>query len=292
MTAPQNVQILQLNQPSKPQAPSVGGRNQKDRRYMDTFWDIHRHPRRFPNGRPWCGPREIAANRDSVPVPHDGFVIPDLMQGEYVEDDGGQCDRAATLQAAWIAPWRPMAKYFVFNYPKKRISFAYAKFRLDEQQEMRKYFQAAAKLGSKLNIRVQEGVEPDFQIVADLGSAQSYINNLKIADAAMAGDPWLLGHIDEPNPALIDLLGFNQSGLRITSFEPVPKPDEAIVDRVLATPDDQMTQLIDMLRQQNELLMQQNNELKSRKAKGEQLRAGKTKKPSQAPQNPAEKPAA
>src|SRR5690242_17653399 len=142
MTAPTNQQILShlhqqpINQPSKPaQSGAVGGRNQKDRRYMDTFWDIHRSGR-FPNGRPWCGPREIAANRDSVPVPHDGFVIPDLMQGEYVEDEQGNIDRTATLRAAWQAPWKPLAKYFVFNYPKKRISFAYARFRMDEEQEM------------------------------------------------------------------------------------------------------------------------------------------------------------
>lgn len=294
MSQPINQQIQQpINQPSKPQTSGApGGRNQKDRRYMDTFWDVHRSAR-FPNGRPWCGPREIAANRDTTPVPHDGFVIPDLMQGEYVEDDNGFPDRAATLRAVWSAPWKPLSKYFVFHYPKKRIRFDYPKFRLDEEAEMRKYYQAAAKLGSKLNIRVQFGVEPDFQIVADLGSALSYIHNITIAEAAIAGDPWLLGHIDEPNMDLAEILGFTDRGLKVTSFEPVAKPDPVVVERVIAQPDDQMTQLIDMLREQNALLHQQVDALKQKRAeKGEQLRAGKKTKGPTATQAPAEQPAA
>lgn len=87
MTSPPvNQQVSQFPlTPSKPASPDASGdRNQKDRRYNDTFWDEYIHPTRFPRGRPWCGPREIAANRDMVPPPEDGFCIGDLMQGEYV----------------------------------------------------------------------------------------------------------------------------------------------------------------------------------------------------------------
>lgn len=236
MTGPQNLQIQPvLNTPSKPQSVgAVTGQNQKDRRYTDTFHDMHRNPRRFPIGRPWCGPRELAANRDSVPPPQDGFCVGDLMQGEYVEDEFGNCDRGATLAGAWNAPWVPVAKYFRFNYKMKRITFDYAKMRMEEAAQMKVYYKAAAKLGAKLNIRVQEGIEPDFQIVADIGSAMTYLNNMKLADAAMAGDPWLLGFIDEPNPVLAEILGFNAAGLQLTSYTPPPIATPA---QVLATPE-------------------------------------------------------
>jgi hypothetical protein len=166
------------------------------------------------------------------------------MQGEHVLDEFGQCDRQATLNAAWQAPWRPLSKFFKFNYQRQTISFDYQRMRDDEVKAMRLYYQAAARLGSKLNLRVVEGVEPDFQITTDLGSAIPYLNNIKIADAAMAGDPWLLGFIDEPNPGLAEILGYNSRGMAITSYEP-PSPAPVVTPaQVLAMPDEQMMQMI------------------------------------------------
>lgn len=227
---------IQLNIPSKPQVTGAAtGRNQKDRRYSDTFWDNHRSAR-FPRGRPWCGPREIAANTDLMH--EDGFCIPDLMQGEYVEDDYGNVDRGATLSATWTAPWVPLAKYFRFNYSRKTISFEYVKMRTEEQRSIDDYYQAAALMGAGLNIPVEYGVIPSFQITAKLGFPTKY---LKIAEAAMAGDPWLLGHIDEPNPELAAILGFNQRGMRVTSYTPPPIVTPA---QVLATPSADMMKML------------------------------------------------
>lgn len=281
MTAPVNMQVPQLNIPSKPIVEGVAsGRNQKDRRYMDTFRDNHRHPRRFPVGRPWCGPREIAANTELMH--EDGFVIPDLMQGEYVEDDAGHNDRAATFASVWTAPWRPLAKYFKFNYPRKTISFEYVRMRVDEQRSLDDYYQAAALLGAGLNVRVEYGVMPSFQITAKLGFPTKY---LKVAEAAIAGDPWLLGFIDEPNPELASILGFTDRGLRITSYEPEPI---AVItpQQVLATPQPELMALLEKLTAQ---VAELSAESAARKTKGGQMRAGKNKK---APQNPAERPAA
>lgn len=236
-----------LNIPSKPQVMGAArGNSQADRRYMDTFWDVHRS-RRFPRGRPWCGPREIAANRDTVNPP-DGFCIPDLMQGEYVYSDEAETvvDRGATLAAAWSAPWRPLAKYFRFNYKKKAISFDYAKMRLEEQQGMEVYYEAAAKLGANLNLRVEYGVEPPFQITAVVGSPKSYLHQIAIAEAAMAEDPWLLGHIDEPNPKLASILGYNGRGMRVLSFEPTTTP-AMTPQQVLSTPDQSLIATVERL---------------------------------------------
>lgn len=285
MTGPQNLQIHQpVNIPSKPQSSgAASGRNQKDRRYMDTFWDIHRSAR-FPKGRPWCGPREIAANRDLVPVPHDGFCIPDLMQGEYILDENDAPDRAATLNATWSAPWRPLAKYFRFNYGRKLISFEYLKMRADELASLDEYYHAAAILGAELNVGVEYGVTPKFQITAKLGYPTKF---LKIAEAAIAGDPWLLGHIDEPNPDLATLLGFNQRGMRMTSYIPEPAPIITPA-QVIATPPNELMALLEKLTAQVAMLSEESAQ---RKAKGQQLRDGKAKR-RQVPQNLAEKPAA
>ncbi len=238
MTAP-NLQVL--NVPSKPESDGAAkGRSQKDRRYFDTLWDVHKSAR-FPRGRPWCGPRELAANRDSSPPPADGFCG-GLMQGEYVQFEDGRTDRAACFASAWTAPWVPLEKYFVFNYQRKSISFRYQQIRQEHQQAMQVYYQAAAKLGSKLNLRVEYGVEPDFQIISDLGSPKQYLDMIALAEAAMANDPWLLGHIDEPNPGLAKILGFTASGLRVTSYTP---PEPLVTPaQVLATPDKDLLAMI------------------------------------------------
>lgn len=239
MTAPY---VQPVNVPSKPESDGAsGGRNQKDRRYQDTFWDQHRHPVRFPNGRPWNGPRELAANRDVVPPPQDGFCGA-LAQGQYVDDDTGRIDRTATLGAVWFAPWVPLEKYFKFNYPRKRISFDYAKMIREETAGLDEYYKAAAKLGAKLNLRVEYGVVPDFQITADLGEPTSYLTKIRVAEAAMAGDPWVLGFIDEPNPDLAKVLGYNQRGMQVLSYT----PPAAVVTpaQVLATPDADLLKMI------------------------------------------------
>lgn len=238
-----------LNTPSKPQVQGAGsGRSQKDRRYMDTFRDNHKHPTRFgglfAGGRPWCGPREIAANRETVPVPPDGFVIGDLMMGEYVQDDGGNCDRGATLNSTWQAPWRPLAKYFRFNYNRKLITFDYAKMRLDEENGLRDYYKAAGELGFQLNIRVDEDVLPHPQIVSKLGRPSRM---MIIAEAAQAGDPWLLGFIDEPNPTLADILGIHpvRGFARYTPPAEPEVPQETAVQAILQAPPN--TDLLQML---------------------------------------------
>lgn len=282
MTGPTNVsqvsQVPQLNTPSKPQVVgAVTGRNQKDRRYTDTFRDNHRHPVRFPAGRPWCGEREIAANTELMH--EDGFVMPDLMQGEYVEDDNGQCDRAATLASSWFAPWRPLAKYFKFNYPKKTISFEYARMRLEEQQALDRYYEAAAIIGADLNVRVEYGVVPHFQITSKIGRPSKMV---QIAEAAIAGDPWLLGFIDEPNMKLAEILGFNEAGLRVRSYTP---PPIITPEQVIATPQPELMALLERLTAQ---VADLTADKQAREAKGKQLRAGKKN----ASQNLAEKPAA
>lgn len=249
MTGPIHPMVPVLNVPSKPQVQGAAtGRSQKDRRRTDTMWDIHRHATcrdgRFVRGRPWCGERELAANRDVMPPPPDGFIMGDLMQGEYVVNDQGVCDRAATLASVWTAPWRPLAKYFRFNYARSLITFDYTKMKLEEEQGLQRYYRAASKLGVQLNIIVEPGKMPHGQIVAELGEP-SRMN--RIAEAAMAGDAWLLGFIDEPNPVLAEILGIEpQSGIFTPQYSPVSSPVQAqTVAAVIAAPP--QTDLLDLV---------------------------------------------
>lgn len=275
MTGPINQQVL--NTPSKPtDTGAATGRSQKDRRYNDTFFDQHRTAigGRFPNGRPWCGPRELAANREAVPPPPDGFVIPDLMRGEYVETDvPGICDRAATFASVWDAPWTPLPKFFRFNYTKKRITFDYERMRVEENNAIDEYYQAAAILGAEFNVKVEYRVLPSFQITARLGKPSKY---LPVVEAAMAGDPWLLGFIDEPNMDLAKILGFNRSGMKVVSYDPQPIVTPA---QVIATPQPELMALLERLTAQVTDLARESAERKKKDDdKMERMRAAKKEK--------------
>lgn len=238
-----------LNIPSKPTTHGVLGANtQAGRRWSTTLFDQHRTPPggRFPNGRPWSGEMELSANPDLKQEP--GFVSPELQKGEYVAFEDGTPDRAATFRSVWDAPWSPLPKYFVFNYKRRMITFAYARMISDEQMAMDTYFEAAAKLGAGMNVAVKYGEVPAYAITGVLGSPITYIRNIKVAQAAMAGDPWLLGFHDEPNAELAKLLGYNErTGLRMMSYTPEPKP-VATSEQILATPQNELLAMIADLR--------------------------------------------
>lgn len=263
MTAPQFPQT-----PSKPiDNGAATGRSQATRRYTDTFWDDCRHPGRFPNGRPWCGEREIAANTELMH--EDGFCQPDLMRGEYIVDELNRLDRAATLGATWHAPWTPLPKYFRFNYPRKRITFDLMKMRDEEERALEEYYTAAAILGAELNVKVEYGVLPSFQITAKLGKPSQM---LKVAEAAIARDPWLLGYIDEPNPDLARILGYNQRGMKVTSYTP---PTQVVTPaQVLATPQPELLAMIAAMQKQM-LVMQEAMTAKS--TQSAKIKAGMAK---------------
>lgn len=238
------------NLPSKPSPKTDGAANtQAGRRFTDTFFDIHRSTR-FPKGRPWTGEREYAANPDKGDQP--GFVTSDLAQGEHVVNDAGVNDRAATFRSVWTAPWIPYPKYFRFNYRRKLITFDYQRGLQDEQMAFDRYYEAAALLGAGLNIRVDYGRVPSFQITAKLGYPTRFV---PVFRAAMAGDPWLLGHIDEPNVELAHVLGITQHGV-VRSFIPDAQPlatPEQVIQAAASSPSDLKALIEQMQAMQQEL---------------------------------------
>lgn len=204
MTAP-NILV-----PSKPKTNGAAGvGSQKDRRFTDTFFDNHRHPR-FPNGRPFTGQREFTSGTDRESVTA-GFISTDLQRGQYFHENidfpQTQEERLASLASAWDCPWLPSGgkKFMQFNYRNKRITWDYVKGETEERQALDRYYRAAAKVaGANGWGEIKFGVMPSYQVTSILGEPTKF---LPIWQAARAGDPWLLGFVDEPNEQLAAILG-------------------------------------------------------------------------------------
>src|SRR5215471_17028969 len=103
-----------MTAPTKPVVGVTTVGSQKDRRYLDTFYDQHRSTR-FPNGRPWWGYREIAANRDMNPNLRDGFCGGELMPGRH-PDEGES--RESAWRDLWSAPWVAEYRFFQLDYKR------------------------------------------------------------------------------------------------------------------------------------------------------------------------------
>lgn len=268
MTAPNIIHPV----PSKPKtggASSTG--SQRDRRFTDTFFDDYRH-HKFPNGRPFTGQREYQSGSETESIAA-GFLQSDLQCGEYFcespEHLGGtgqtEAERQATLNSAWVAPWLPKGgkKYMKFDYRRKRISFLYDALIMDERAALSRYWDAAAKAAGDNDV-----VDPSrpqavsFRIKKLLGNPFSYINEIRIATAAKAGDPWLMGAVDEPNESLAKLLGLGDiqylGGIEYGDREYVSVPEAKAAapiltpEQVLSVPLDQVQQMIAQAIEQHE----------------------------------------
>lgn len=180
---------------SKPNAPGASGvGSQKDRRYIDTFRDQHKSAR-FPEGRPWWGNREFAAN----PGDKDGFM--DLHPGDHLDVAGG----------GWSAPFLPETRFFEYNYQRQRLTIRYDKLIQQDQEMTQTYYRAANKLAAQNGWpEVLAGVLPRQSIVDIIGEPP---RSPKIGQACQAGDPWILGVTGaEANEELARLLGLTRDG--------------------------------------------------------------------------------
>lgn len=288
MTAPAT-DIPIPSAPSKPReqgAINVG--SQRDRRFTDTFFDTYRHPR-FPQGRPFTGQREFQSGSATESIAA-GFLQSDLQCGEYFceNPDMGQTlqERAMTLASAWVAPWLMPGgrKYMKFDYRRKRITFLYEKFIEDERAALGQYWIAAAKLAGESDvIDPARPLAVPFRIRTLLGAPTNYTNKVRLAQACIAGDPWLMGAVPEPNEELAKLLGLSAvqyvGGVQYGDAEyvtaPTPKAPEPLmqVEEVLAVPMDKVQQMI-----ADALAAHDAKQKAEKKAVAERLKAGRDKK--------------
>lgn len=183
---------------TKPLAFTKSINDQASHRYPDTFTDQHKS-RRFPEGRPWWGWREWAAMKGEL----DGFVGSDLMRGSH--EDPSQ---------SWTAPWIPERQFFDFNYRKSAIVINYRRMLTHDAHYWNAYYDAANKIAyEKSWDEVTEGSLPRPGIRAVIGEPP---RSPRVAQAALAGDRWLLGDEDEKNvnEELARLLGLSKHGIR------------------------------------------------------------------------------
>ncbi len=282
MTTPLIVPDVPMTPSKGPGVKSLIG-SQAGNRYTDTFHDQHRFSQdaRRPwlsNGRPWCGPREMAAIKGNP----DGF-LGSLQPGEYVAtgpDDNRHIptqtpeDRMESFRRAWSAPWSPEDKYFEFHWRIKRIQIRYDRVSSDYTMEYRNYYRAANKIAVQKGwAELPLGVAPTFQIVSALGDLNP-MHSPRLPTAAQAGDLWVLGFSPEVNTELANLLNVVTDSFDASVFTravPIVAP-VARVEEVLATPDHQMAALVERLLKQNQEIMGELADMKAKKAKnGQQL---------------------
>ena len=198
--------------PTKPTVIVTSTASQASNRYMDTFRDQHKSSR-FPDGRPWWGWREFTANKGEP----DGFVG-NVIPGDHLDPAAGQ----------WSAPWMPDAAFFEFNYRRSTIAIRYDRMLAHDRAAYEEYYNSANRIANQNTWpETRYGSIPRHSITSLIGYPP---RSPKIAQAAMAGDRWLLGSSDEVNEELAQLLGLSRHGLKIMreEMEPVATPAEVL----------------------------------------------------------------
>lgn len=198
----------------KPTVEVRSATSQRDTRWPETVFDQHKSPR-FPRGRPFWGYLEIPADRMQAP----SFCV-ELVPGDHNDPFG----------SAWSAPWLPdqMMRwggrgYFRLDIKRLSITWLYGAIIEDFRQANLEYYQAAAEIAHQKGWPAPGLNEPvSFQIHSILKDAPM---SPKIPEAALAGDPWILGHTTQVNEELNGLL----KGVRVLNdSRPVVTPKEVL----------------------------------------------------------------
>lgn len=222
--------------PTKPVTTIATVGSQRDRRYLDTFYDQHKHPVKAPEGRPWHGYREFAANQGD----RDGFVG-SLRPGRHATTDehGNLTERAeAAWATVWSAPWMPEDRFFEFNYTRNTMAIRYDRIIAHDTKGFDNHYEAAAKIAHNNSwTEVLYGGPLRRGISAIIGD---WPQSPKIAQAGQAGDPWILGFTDEVNTELAQLLGMSKHGIPMRVEREPLLPAEAI----LSVPQDELAAMI------------------------------------------------
>lgn len=194
--------------------------SQRDQRWNDTVYDQHKSAR-FPRGRPWWGTREYPSEKGK-----DAGFIGALMPG----------DSNDPFNSSWSAPWYPeqtVAHQRVGTYridlKRMTITWLYASIATEDRAAMEQYYLAAAEIAYQKGWPAPALGEPvSFQIRQILKRPP---RSPKIAEAALAGDPWILGNTDQVNEELKALLDGTRPDTLLDDARLAP-------ETVLAKPDD------------------------------------------------------
>lgn len=242
--------------PTKPIVAPSQTNSQAANRFLATYHDQHKHPELFPDGRPFTGWQEVPAQKRAAPA-----FVSDLQQGEWFgsEDPDGratqsEAERLQSLASAWDCPWLPerqggAADFWEFNHLRKRITLRYDRVLAYDRREFSRYYAACNTVASQNGWKeTMQGQVPRQAIVDILGRPP---RDPRIAQAAMAGDPWLLGFIkpwQHTNHQLAALLGLNEHGMPVPvvpTAEPLLRVSEIVDARERGVSLEQVQALIE-----------------------------------------------
>lgn len=230
-----------------------GQKTNGNHRWLETVYDQHRSSR-FPGGRPWWGWTEIPAQAGNLP----DFCM-EIVPG----------DHNAPENSSWEAPWMPGPQYLKPNVRARQLIIKYDLIKTEYQSAGRVYYEKATTIAYKKGWAMPALGEPmPYALEYLLGKPPI---SAKVVDAALAGDPWLLGFDPEPNYALQDLIlgrpeqAFAQSPL----LDIAQRPDgrqATPTDLISMTPDD-LTALVNMLMDQRDQAKMNEKMAKARNAR-------------------------
>lgn len=188
-------------------------KDQASTRWPETVYDQHKSAR-FPRGRPWWGWVEQASNRKDLPA-----FCSELIPGRSVDE--GEDPKAAWADS-WHAPWYPdqvlshRTNFFRLDMKRLAITWLYPAIIAEDRAANDRYWEAAFKISYEKGWAMPDvNAPPPYQIRSLLLEPP---RSPKIAEAAMAGDPWILGHTDQVNEELSAIL----AGTRVMHDERVP----------------------------------------------------------------------
>lgn len=181
--------------PTKPTTEVRSANSQRDNRWLETVYDQHKSAR-FPRGRPLWGHLEMPTNPKMAP----GFCT-ELMPGDHSDP----------FNSSWSAPWLPAQQSdwtgrstMRLDMKRMTLTWLYGTVIADDTAALQRYYDAAAKIAYTKGWPVAAfGEQVPYQITSILGDAP---RSPKIAEAALAGDPWILGHTEQVNEELAALL--------------------------------------------------------------------------------------
>jgi hypothetical protein len=207
------------------------------------YFDQHKSPS-HPDGRPWWCYTETPAD-PTHPRGIVGELIP--ISSDWRLADG-------VVLKGWDAPWYPEQKYVVtsLGLTGNRFKINYAQMVTDYRAAAERYYRLAAQTAGSRNWPAPQLFGPvDFQLRALVGDPPK---SPKLPEAALAGDPWLLGFTPQVNERLREVLDRDNGRMTFTldeAAEPAiaqPGPKAAIPE---FSPED-MAEILAMLKDKRE----------------------------------------
>lgn len=194
-----------------PTKPTVGIRTtntQSSNRKIVTLRDQHKSGR-FPEGRPWWGFAE-----KPVEAGDPWGLVGCLTPGNHEQP----------FEDAWEAPWTPDAKWMQPNVERGKVNINYVGMTAEYQRSTREYYgECAVKASENKWVAPAFGGPVDSRFRAVVG--RDIPQSPKIPQAAMAGDPWLLGNTTEINEDLARIIRNTAFGSGVHVMEEGPPPD-------------------------------------------------------------------